>query len=151
MEVCAFWVPSAVICAKNIDQSNENHTCSVKGYSILACTLLEVLAQSSGIFNKSYTDINREHNKQKEHPQYLLNSYTRLNIVFLCSGIVALIEAPTQLQVVEPHLEKCVDVTCCTQIGQANKCVLEGGRDRNRERQRERESINCNYYGKSVI
>lgn len=50
--------------------------------------------------------------------------FTRLDIVFLCSGIVALIKAPAQLQVVEPHLEECVDITCCTQVGQANECVL---------------------------
>lgn len=75
------------------------------------------------------------------HPQYLVFSYTRLNIVFLCTGIVALIQAPTQLQVVEPHLQECVDVTCGTQVGQANKCVLERGRDR--ETQRERDRINC--------
>lgn len=50
---------------------------------------------------------------------------TRICVVFLSSGVVALIEAPAQLQVVEPHLQKCIDVTCCTQIGQADKSVLE--------------------------
>lgn len=53
--------------------------------------------------------------------------FTRLNVVFLCSGIVALIEAPSQLKVVEPHLEECVNVTCRTQVGQADKCVLGEG------------------------
>lgn len=57
---------------------------------------------------------------------------TRLNVVLLCSGIVALIEALSQLKVVEPHLQECVDVTCCTQVGQANKCVL-GEEDRARD------------------
>ncbi len=81
--------------------------------------------------------LNQERTHIKKHPQYLVFSYTRLNIVFLCSGIVALIEAPTQLQVVEPHLQECVDVACCTQVGQANKCVLERGRDRTRDGDRD--------------
>lgn len=45
--------------------------------------------------------------------------------MFLGSRIVALIEAPPQLQVVEPHLQECVYVACSTEVGQANKCVLE--------------------------
>lgn len=60
--------------------------------------------------------------------------YTRLSIVLLCSGIMALIEAPSQLQVMEPHLQKRVDVTCCTQVCQANECVLE-----EKERHKEKE------------
>lgn len=35
VKVCVFWVLYAEICAKNINHSNENHTCSGKGYSIL--------------------------------------------------------------------------------------------------------------------
>lgn len=61
--------------------------------------------------------------------------------MLLCSGIMALIEAPSQLQVVEPHLQKRVDVTCCTQVCQANKCVLEGGREREKQRERVTYSI----------
>lgn len=59
---------------------------------------------------------------------------TRICVVFLRSGVVALIEAAAQLQVVEPHLQKCIDVACCTQIGQADKSVLE-------ERERGRMSL----------
>lgn len=39
---------------------------------------------------------------------------------------MALIEDPPKLQVMEPHLQECVDVTCCAKVGQSNKCVLEG-------------------------
>lgn len=70
--------------------------------------------------------------KNKDALQYLVLSNTRCSVVFLCSGILALIEASTQLQIVEPYLQECVDITCCTKVGQANKCVLEGGIERHR-------------------
>lgn len=74
----------------------------------------------------------RKKNKNiKKHPLCLVFSCTRLYVVFLCSGIVALIEALSQLQVVEPHLQECVDVTRCTQVCKTNKCVLEEGWERN--------------------
>lgn len=47
--------------------------------------------------------------------------------MFLRPRILALIKALTKLQVMEPHLQECVDVTCCTEVGQANKYVLEWG------------------------
>lgn len=50
--------------------------------------------------------------------------FTGVDVVLLCSGVLAQVEAPAQLQVVEPHLQECVDVTCGTQIGQADKSVL---------------------------
>ncbi len=85
----------------------------------------------------------------KTQPKYLVLDYTGFNIVCLCSGIVALIETPSQLQVVEPYLQECVHVTCCTQVGKANKCVLDEGKNKKRERERERE-INCLFRYKSI-
>lgn len=70
-----------------------------------------------------------ENNKHKGSLLCFIFSHTRLSVVFLRSGIVALIKAPPELQVMEPDLQECVDVTCCTEIGQANKCVLERSRE----------------------
>lgn len=51
--------------------------------------------------------------------------------MLLCPGILTQVQCPAQLQVVEPHLQEGVDVTCGAQVRQTHKRVLREGEGEN--------------------